>query len=118
MRALFIVIVSLSFALIAFGQQAYPDSGFASKVEAKNLTVNGLKEGKWIEYYNLETKTQSSNPYMLTVHIPTTDTNSTYYDLGIYKAGKLNGIVRYYENKSNKYMFYHYFINGEIIEKR
>ncbi|MGP8216566.1 MAG: hypothetical protein ACLQQ4_13445 [Bacteroidia bacterium] len=114
-----IIFVSLLFTLTAMGQQgSLSDSGFTNKAEAKNLIVNGLKEGKWIEYYTFETKTLNSNPYKLGVHILTTDTNAPYYDLGVYKAGKLNGIVRYYQNKSNKYMFYHYFINGEIIEKR
>ncbi len=110
--------------VLVVGQKAhhtkylYADSGFTNKAEAKNVTINGLKDGKWMEYYNLETKTSNSNPYETTINVPTADTNAMYYDLGVYKAGKLNGVVRYYENKSNKYMFWHYFINGKKIESR
>ncbi|HTB30831.1 MAG TPA: hypothetical protein VK808_02330, partial [Bacteroidia bacterium] len=45
-------IIFLFIALGAFGQD-YPDSGFTNKAEAKNLMVNGLKEGKWVEYQDM-----------------------------------------------------------------
>ena len=48
---LLIGIVLLAFTLTAFGQQEWADSSFTNKAEAKNLMVNGLKDGKWIEYF-------------------------------------------------------------------
>lgn len=50
MKAFSIMILSLYFASITFGQQDYPDSGFTNKAETKNLTVNGVKQGKWLEF--------------------------------------------------------------------
>jgi antitoxin component YwqK of YwqJK toxin-antitoxin module len=83
-------LIGIVFLFIAFGVfgQEYPDSGFTNKAEAKNLMVNGLKEGKWCEYVydnNL---------------LPTTDsTVARYYYLTVYKAGKYCGIRRvYYKN--------------------
>jgi hypothetical protein len=73
MKAFLILILSLSFTLTAIGQD-YPDSGFTNKAEAKNLTVNGLKEGKWVEYYeNGKIETESS-----------------------YKNGLRNGVRKFY----------------------
>jgi antitoxin component YwqK of YwqJK toxin-antitoxin module len=83
MKPLLIFTLSLSFTLSAIGQ-ALPDSGFTDKAEAKNLMVNGLKEGKWIEYLD-----EIQN-------IVKTERNSMYYRLTIYKKGKQNGIVRVY----------------------
>jgi hypothetical protein len=82
MKTFFILLIFLSFSLIGLGQN-YPDSGFTNKAEAKNLMVNGLKEGKWVEYAD-----DSS--------MDTEDTNAPYYVLTIYNAGKATGIVREY----------------------
>jgi|SRR6185312_4758297 len=84
MKYLLFVILSLCFACNAIGQN-YPDSGFTNKAEAKNLMVNGLKEGKWVEYIGLNDSI-------------TTDTSAFFYCLSIYKGGKVNGIVRCYFN--------------------
>ena len=74
MKPFFILIISLSISLIAFGQA---DSlGFTNKAEAKNLMVNGLKEGKWIEYiYGIKMNLKDSSII-------------TGYKSTIYKAGK------------------------------
>ncbi|NNM94370.1 MAG: hypothetical protein HKL88_02775 [Bacteroidia bacterium] len=77
-----VLILSFSITLTVFGQ-AYPDSGFTNKAEAKNLVVNGMKEGKWIEYKNEDWKS-------------TKDTNSSNYELIVYKADKPYGITRGY----------------------
>jgi antitoxin component YwqK of YwqJK toxin-antitoxin module len=61
-----------------------PDSGFTNKAEAKNLRVNGLKEGKWCEY-NEQMSIDKSH-----------DNDTIGYDLEIYKAGKVNGLMREY----------------------
>ena len=84
MKVLLILILSL-FTLSAFAQE-YPDSGFTNKAEAKNLTVNGLKEGKWVEYAD------DSN-------LGTSDTNAPYYMLIVYMKGKPRGkLLEYYKS--------------------
>jgi antitoxin component YwqK of YwqJK toxin-antitoxin module len=82
MKAILIVILFFSFTLNAFGQI---DSGITNKAEAKNLKVNGKKEGKWMEYIDdAEKIAKDSN-------------KARYYHLAVYKSGKLNGFVRDYE---------------------
>ena len=91
-------IVFFSFTLTAFGQD-YPDSGFTNKAEAKNLTVNGKKEGKWVEYRDSNlTKTK--------------DSTAPYYMLTVYKTDKPNGIIRGYY-KSGKLMSSATYVNGK-----
>jgi hypothetical protein len=54
MKPFLIILISLLTTLTAIGQSGVADSnGFTNRNEAKNLTVNGLKEGKWIEYIDL-----------------------------------------------------------------
>jgi antitoxin component YwqK of YwqJK toxin-antitoxin module len=83
-----LTILLLFFTLAAFGQA---DSGFTNpngslwdKAEAKNLMVNGQKEEKWCEY----TEQMSIDK--------THDNDTIGYDLEIYKAGKVNGLMREY----------------------
>jgi len=104
MKAFLSLILFLSFAFVGFGQQDYPDSGFTNKAEAKNLTVNGLKEGQWVEYFY-----PNSNK-------PTDDTSATYYALTIYKSGIRNGAAREYY-KNGKIMSVGYFKNGKTNGK-
>jgi antitoxin component YwqK of YwqJK toxin-antitoxin module len=105
MKPLVILILSFSFSLTAFGQIEYPDSGFTNKAEAKNITVNGLKEGKWVEYKFID----STNTIK-----PTKDSNAPYYELtvykddtpigivkGYYKSGKLATLKQYFKGKRN-----------------
>lgn len=82
-----ILIISLSFEISALAQQ--DSSGFTNKAEAKNLTVKGIKEGKWIDY---EIRHYGAS------NVP--DTFS--YALNIYKAGVLNGTSREFNYKSRK----------------
>lgn len=83
-RLVYMVFVLLLLSCNAFAQQPeYPDSGFTNKAEAKNLIMNGKKEGKWCEYSNGGLDI-------------TSDTNAVYYILTIYKAGVPTGIVRKY----------------------
>ncbi len=86
MKAFGILILSFSFTLTTFGQA---DSSFTNKEEAKNLKVNGLKEGKWVEYFDYGDKTETKSK-----HAP-------LYRLTIYKAGKPYGMAREYR-KSGK----------------
>jgi antitoxin component YwqK of YwqJK toxin-antitoxin module len=86
----FLTVVLLSFSLAAGAVgQIIPSMGFTNKEEAKNLRVNGKKEGKWVEYFDLKKG----------VEIETKNKNAPIYRLTVYKAGKPNGIVReYYRN--------------------
>lgn len=81
-------LIGIVFLLCALNMSAqeYPDSGFTNKAEAKNLTVNGLKEGKWVEYVD-------SNGDIMS------DTIGTEYYLVVYKAGKRYGIAKGYDKK-------------------
>jgi len=89
--------IFLFFALTAFGQE-YPDYGFTNKAEAKNQMVNGLKEGKWIEYmYGKEILN---------------DTTWPIYRLVTYKAGKPHGIVREYSKFAGEFTSETPYING------
>lgn len=90
MKYMFVIALSLLFALNTYGQQNYPDSGFTNKAEAKNLIVNGKKEGKWLEYFDFTNKGEC---------FETKDTNHAwFYRLTVYNAGIPNGIVREYLN--------------------
>ncbi len=93
MKPFLLLILSLCFAIPAFAQA---DSGFTHKSEAKNKIVNGLKEGKWLEYLD-ETETVITD----TTKITDTGIVAKYYRLTIYKAGKHFGIVRYYYKYSD-----------------
>jgi len=66
------------------------EGGFTNKREARNKVVNGLKEGKWIEYLNGDGVTADSN-------------KASFYRLTQYKADKPMGMVRIY-----------YLLNGKI----
>ncbi len=97
---LFIVNCLLGSSLFA---QASPDSGFTNKAEARNLKVNGKKDGKWIEYLKFEDDYESV----------TTDTaKAIMYRLTIYKAGKAQGLLRTYY-KSGKLEGDVFFIDGK-----
>jgi hypothetical protein len=76
-----ILILFTSFLFIG-GVRAQQDSDFTDKAEAKNLLVNGLREGKWIEYINHDMTKVATSPIG--------------YRLVIYKAGKPYGIYREY----------------------
>lgn len=88
MKPFLIIILSLSFTLTATGQE-YPDSGFTNKAEAKNLLINGKKEGKWVEYFDAKWKSHISG-------------DAIYFRLIVYKHGKGFGIGR------------DYYFNGEL----
>jgi antitoxin component YwqK of YwqJK toxin-antitoxin module len=85
MKIVFVFAASLSLSINALGQVVI-DSGFTNKAEAKNQMVNGIKEGKWMEYVlnDVEKITDDSS-------------KARYYRLAVYKVGVLNGLVRSYE---------------------
>jgi antitoxin component YwqK of YwqJK toxin-antitoxin module len=122
MKELPLFILSLFFTLSAFGQQPeYPDSGFTNKAEAKNITVNGVQEGKWI-IYNIS-RIDSNKPdtleYLLAVlkNGRNFGVMRAYYMNGEiqstvpYKDGLENGMVKEYY-KDGKLKFSIQFING------
>jgi len=86
MKVFLILILSFTFIISARAQD-YPDSGFTNKAEAKNLMVNGLKEGKWVEYIDD------------TLQVTANESKASFYRLSIYKSGKIYGIInQYYKN--------------------
>lgn len=73
----------------AFAQSALQENSFTNKTEAKNIMLNGLKEGKWVEYLRLE-----DNGMIMA------DSNSaTFYRLTIYRDNMPCGMVRVYTIK-------------------
>lgn len=79
------MIILFFFTLTTFGQS---DSlGFTNKAEAKNLIVNGKKEGKWCELMYNDSLRQDTIGYSLT----------------IYKDDKPHGIQRYYNKEDELY---------------
>jgi len=100
MKTLLLTTLSLAFTFTVSGQQMTSDTnGFTNKAEAKNQMVNGLKDGKWLEYYNQ------------TGHIVQTDRD--FYRLTMYKAGNPIGTVREYYNSGNLY-FERTYANGKL----
>lgn len=82
MKTLLFLIFLSYISTATFAQQ---DSGFTNKAEATNLMVNGIKDGKWIEYED------ENGNY-------TRKESSVFYELTIYSAGKSTGIARRYYN--------------------
>ena len=61
------------------------DDGFTNKVQADNITKDGAKQGRWIEYYDADERL-------------TLDTaNALTYTLTVYRSGAPEGIVRNYK---------------------
>ncbi|HTB07201.1 MAG TPA: hypothetical protein VK806_09635 [Bacteroidia bacterium] len=92
MKPLLILILSLSFSIAAVGQDDSADT--FNKAEAMNQTVNGKKEGKWIENFTVDE-----------VKAVDTALHQPYYRLILYKAGIPYGMV------------YEYYPNGELYSK-
>ncbi len=70
-----------------------PNPGFTCKSEAHNLTSNGLKVGKWLEYLD-----ELENVITDTTKISDTGLVAKYYRLTYYNRGAPEGVVRYYYN--------------------
>lgn len=92
MKLILILLLSFSFTDTTFGladsnlTDSIVHSGFANKADAKNKMVNGVKEGKWIEYFGI------SNG----VAVGTDKKHATAYTLTIYKAGAACGSRQFY----------------------
>jgi len=94
--------------LFSYNAFAQPDSGFTNKAEAKNLKVNGLKEGKWCEYSNAIPSYEpriAGHPafsnylpfdFLDTVTVLLDSNSANFYTLTIYKKGVPIGTVRDY----------------------
>jgi antitoxin component YwqK of YwqJK toxin-antitoxin module len=83
MRTLLLYIFLTTYSLSLLAQQDY---GFTDKAEAKNLIVNGKKEGKWVEYYNIRKGWDN----------PTKSKKAPIYCLIVYKDGRPCGVTRRY----------------------
>lgn len=83
MKTALITLIISCFAFNSLGQTAPDSVGFTRKAEAKNKLVDGVKEGKWVEYIENDSTV-------------TTDTSAPFYRLTIYVSGSPYGIVRGY----------------------
>src|ERR1700722_13277058 len=130
-----ILILPLFFSLTAFGQAdtnlpAKPLE-FTKRSQAANKMLNGLKQGRWVEYYMLkregevETKDTGAAFYKLTTYESgrPVDTLREYYKGGKlyltipYTLGKRNGTEVCYDEKGNvKYEVVYKF--GEAVKTR
>jgi antitoxin component YwqK of YwqJK toxin-antitoxin module len=108
--------MSLLLNIHSFGQ-SLPDSGFTDRAEAKNETVNGVKQGKWVEFVDNGDRPVASEKYAVYCLLIVYKDGAPYgllrkYDLGTkqlfwtipYSGGKRNGIMKkyYYYNKRIK----------------
>jgi len=93
------IIILLFITITAFGQNP-ADSGFTNKAEAKNQTIKGLKQGKWLEYPGATDDAVSS------------DSNAPYYILNYYKDGKRIGISRWYLKSDGTLFLKEWYKNG------
>jgi antitoxin component YwqK of YwqJK toxin-antitoxin module len=91
MKHILILILSLCVACSKIIEQ-----GFTNKAEAKNLMVNGKREGKWIVYEADMPDSVGDGVTYLSTHVVPKDSNAEYYSLIIYKNGKPDGIKRRY----------------------
>ncbi len=77
-------IVTFIFAFTSLSLSAIAQrEGFTNKAEAKNVSIKGIKQGKWIEYMDVGS-------------VITKDTSAPYYRLIVYLDGKPYGVVREY----------------------
>jgi antitoxin component YwqK of YwqJK toxin-antitoxin module len=97
MKSFLILLLFFAFAFTAFGQDV-ADSGFTNIAEAKNQMVNGVKEGKWIEYYGVK-----KGIYV----IQTNKKHAVAYTLSIYKSGVPHGAHQYYMDGKLMSEYYH-----------
>jgi antitoxin component YwqK of YwqJK toxin-antitoxin module len=109
MKHFLILILSL-LTVTAFAQE-YPDSGFTNIAEAKNLTVNGLKEGKWIEYkISYDDGVTDTPSYRLEIFIKDTPVGMVR---DYYLDNKLKGTVFCIHGKENG-VAKTYYLNGKL----
>src|ERR1700722_13498164 len=83
MRFRLIALLLITVIPAIYGQSQPGTNGFTNKAEASNKMVNGLKDGKWVEYYD-----QSFNL--------TNDSTAPYYVLTCYYASQPVGMERSY----------------------
>jgi len=118
MKTILGTLLFILFTNLGFAQEVLPDSTFSDRKEAKNLMVNGVKQGKWIEYYD------NAN------HPLTSAKDAIYILLIVYKDGLPYGIVRKYDGSQlfatipykngkrngimKKYYFYNKGVKSEI----
>jgi antitoxin component YwqK of YwqJK toxin-antitoxin module len=84
----FLTVSFICLALFTHAQQTPLDSGFTNKAEAKNKMVNGIKDGKWVEYDTCYTYSAKGDT------IP----ELCSYTLTVYKAGTPFGVQRLYDS--------------------
>jgi antitoxin component YwqK of YwqJK toxin-antitoxin module len=103
-------LIFLLFLLVACNEVTYSDQGFTDRKEAKNLMVDGVKEGKWVEYGFL----------FWIIRADTLDYTLTEYRHGLpvgiareyFMNGKLKGEVHYDMEGKRNGMANGYYKNG------
>src|ERR1700722_20404630 len=99
MKPTLLILLSLCFTLGSFAQESYLDSNFKDTTGAKNLKINGLREGKWAEFDNIY------NPAFVDTAI--------YCHITTYKNGKPIDVVRNYRYRTGKLLRESPYANGE-----
>lgn len=105
MKDFLFTLLYFGFSLGIHGQNNLLDTCFSNKAEAKNLFVNGLKEGKWVEYFKI-----GDNGF----EIATCMKKASISRFTIYNTGKPFGIVKEYY-KNGKLKSETPYIDGNII---
>ena len=95
--------------ILTISSTAEDSLGFTNKAEAKNLRVNGLKEGKWFEYLDsIQTESDTGNTTEESGTTQTNDTNAPYYSFTIYRNNVENGTERVYHKSGKLRATFHY----------
>jgi antitoxin component YwqK of YwqJK toxin-antitoxin module len=105
MKTFSVLIFSLLFSFTAFGQSvtlnvSYSDTGFTSKAQATNISMDSVREGRWVEYMDSD-------------NVATKDTNAPFYTLIVFKHGKPSGTGRMYYNTGELY-FKAFWVDGKL----
>jgi len=110
-----LILLSLSLTIHVFGQQG---NSFTNKAEAENKTdANGLKEGKWIEYFGEEND----------LVVKTDKQHALGYTLTTYKAGNVCGAQQFYmdgklmteiiHKEKGQALYKSYYPNGKLMSE-
>jgi len=97
----------LSFLIILFAANfSFGQNGFTEKSEAKNESINGVRQGKWLLY--LDSLAQEITD---AAHI-----KAKYYSLVVYKDGNYNETARVY-TLEGKFVYDVVYVNGKGLSK-
>jgi antitoxin component YwqK of YwqJK toxin-antitoxin module len=117
MKKQIVLISSLFFTICVLGQQNIVENDFTNKTEAKNHMVNGMKEGKWMEYVQYDggwgviTKdTSVATLYRLTIY---KDDKPVGTQRQFYKDGHLEAEI-FYKDRKQEGLAKQYYESGKV----